>query len=126
MVAIPIPETTYSHWSAPRWRLCGPPSAFPGSKTISAACELGLPRTMRNPISNCRFFRFIHFSHLIHYRNLTAEKQRRFARRGGAVESASKQDERHIGGSRYPAAFKTRHYWFGLDSGLLDSESGPE
>src|SRR6185312_17529658 len=83
MVAIPIPETTYSHWSAPRWRLCGPPSACPGSKTISAACELGLPRTIRNPISNCRFFRFIHFSYLIRYRNLTAEKQRRFARRGG-------------------------------------------
>jgi hypothetical protein len=44
---------------------------------------------------------------------LTAEKQRRFARRGGAVESASKQDERHIGESRYPAAFKARHYWLG-------------
>jgi hypothetical protein len=52
---------------------------------------------------------------------LTAEKQRRFARRGGAIESASKQDERHIGESRYPAAFKARYYWFGLDSGLLDS-----
>ena len=28
---------------------------------------------------------------------------------------------RHTGGSRYPVMFKARHYWFGLDFGLLDS-----
>ena len=28
--------------------------------------------------------------------------------------------------ARIPVTCKACHYWFGLDSGLLDSESGPE
>ena len=33
------------------------------------------------------------------------------------INPARKQYKRHTGESRYPAAFKARHYWFGLDSG---------
>src|SRR5438270_7592958 len=47
MVATPLPDSTKSHWSAPRWRLCGSPSPLPGATTISAACERRLPRTTR-------------------------------------------------------------------------------
>jgi hypothetical protein len=42
------------------------------------------------------------------------------------IESEGKQYKRHAGGSRYPVTFKARPYWFGLDSGLLDSGPGPE
>jgi len=42
------------------------------------------------------------------------------------IESAGKQYKRHAGENRYRVTFKARHYWFGLDSGLLDSGSGLE
>src|SRR5690242_20064202 len=45
-------------------------------------------------------------------------------RTGRIIEPASKQYKRHTRGSRYPVTCKVRHYWFGLDSDLLDSESG--
>src|SRR5688572_1733991 len=49
MVATPSPASTNSHWSAPRWRFCGSPSALPGASTISAACERALPSATRKP-----------------------------------------------------------------------------
>src|SRR3954454_11276735 len=32
MIASPSPPTTNSHWSAPLWRLSGPPSESPGAR----------------------------------------------------------------------------------------------
>ena len=62
-VAMPLPRKLHIATDQRRnAKFSGPPSASPGGKTISAAWELGLARTTRNPLSNCRFFRFIHLS----------------------------------------------------------------
>src|SRR5262245_25021000 len=53
-MARPVPETTYSHWSAPPWRLSLPPSCPPGAMTICAACERSLPIDTRKPFPNSR------------------------------------------------------------------------
>src|ERR1041384_8149230 len=58
-IASPRPETTNSHWSAPRWRLSEPPSAPPGGSTISAACEAWLPRITRKPLPKRNVFFFM-------------------------------------------------------------------
>jgi hypothetical protein len=47
--AVPVPDTTKSHWSAPRWRLRAPPSESPGAIVIHAACERALPSAIRKP-----------------------------------------------------------------------------
>src|SRR5262245_33808319 len=58
-MAWPRPETTNSHWSAPRWRLLAPPSRPPGGSTIWAAWLRALPIETRKPRPNRKLSRRI-------------------------------------------------------------------
>src|SRR5262245_12798833 len=58
-MAWPWPETTNSHWSAPRWRLLAPPSQPPGGSTIWAAWLRPLPIETRKPRPNRKLSRRI-------------------------------------------------------------------
>lgn len=57
--ASPEPRTMNSHWSAPRWRLSGPPSDSPGPRVIWAAWARSFERTTLNPRPNRRCTRFM-------------------------------------------------------------------
>src|SRR4051794_17183424 len=57
MRAMPLPASTKSHWSAPRWRLCALPSAAPGGSPFPAAWERAFPRATQKPLPKRIFLR---------------------------------------------------------------------